>query len=474
ISLAHNPETQITAYLLDSNLQQQQTSDGDNSTLIQRAHAYMKQSLTSAFVGYETAVKEGLIDGYGVDSNGLSLPESHDMHFGWRDVLECAADAYLQVHDSKGGVSSLKVIRLPGNILETRGLTVASEIDAFFGKDGDSKPPEEGLPSFTDDQTNPLIQQKQRLRKLRKVLPKSLEVYVTRPLTAYPYGGTGWGPNSSPGLAENSGTPPLFLKGQHGNGSDGKNIDATHPIRILDYNIEAPGPVGQEPARLWTNQHYIQHGPRPSAYQPILNAALSHFDADAILEASRERELTVEERETLDGCKLLRDMIHDLDAGLDTMKSFAAYEEHLMNVAVPLIYGSFEELDEESTGVLQLFFRVHGMAVRMVVARWTRDLLLAGWERVDSTEHNEQDDVTRKKDKAVEKNIAKIWESFGFGDFNGGYNVPEDVTLQEFALKHLLEDDGVRGLVLGCTQPEHVLEAMRAADSSGEGAEEKE
>ena len=66
-------------------------------------------------------------------------------------------------------------------------------------------------------------------------------------------------------------------------------------------------------------------------------------------------------------------MIHDLDASLDTMKSFAAYEEYLVNVAVPLIYGSFEELDEESAGMLQLFFRVHGMAVRMVVARWTRD-----------------------------------------------------------------------------------------------------
>jgi len=483
ISLAHNPETQIAAYLLSN--QHQQTDDG--LTLLQRAHGYMKQSLTSSFVGYETAVKEGLIDGYGVDSNGLSLPESHDMHFGWRDVLECAVDAYLEVHgdDETIGRSSLKVIRLPGNVLETRGAKVANEIGSFFGISDSDDSSEEGLPSFTDDQNDSHVQQKQKLRKLRNILPKSVEVYVTRPLTAYPYGGTGWGPTSSPGLAENSGgssnvlvsTPPLFLKKQGDDSSgdsDGKNIDATHPIRILDYQIEN-SPMGQEPALLWSNHHYNQHGPRPAAYQPILNAALQHFDADAILEASRERELTVEERETLDGCKLLQGMMHDLDASLDTMKSFAAYEEYLMNVAVPLIYGSFEELDEESAGMLQLFFRVHGMAVRMVVARWTRDLLVAGWKRGDSSSGDDDEiNIIRKKDKHQEQEMAKVWKVLGFGDFAGGYDIPEDVTLQEFALKHMLKDDAVQGLVIGCSRPEHVLEAMRAADSSGSDGDKKD
>mmetsp|Transcript_38919 Transcript_38919/g.93629 ORF Transcript_38919/g.93629 Transcript_38919/m.93629 type:complete len:223 (-) Transcript_38919:58-726(-) len=221
--------------------------------------------------------------------------------------------------------------------------------------------------------------------------------------------------------------------------------------------------------------HYHQYGRRPAAYQPILNAALSHFDADAILEASRERDLTVEERETLDGCKLLRDMIHDLDATLDTMKSFAAYEEYLINVAVPLMYGSFEELDEESAGMLQLFFRVHGMAVRMAVARWTRDVMLAGWKRVDSISTDDAevvDDISRTKDTKQEKAIAEVWESFGFGDFAGGYDVPEDVTLQDFALKHLLKGDAVGGVVVGCSRPEHVLEALRTADLSCDDGEQ--
>ncbi len=468
ISLAHNPETQIAAYLMNNYHQE------PKSQLLQNARNYMKDALKSAFVGYEIAVTEGLIDGYGVDSNGLSLQPNHDMHLSWRDVLECAADAYLEVHGSSedgngktSSSSSLKTIRLPGNVLETRGLKIANEINSFFGtsggNNGEGIPSEEGLPTFTEDQNDPLVQQRQKLRKMRKILPKSVEVYVTRPLTAYPHGGTGWD-QSSPGLSESGGgisAPPAFLNGDNGSSStesDGKKIDAKHPVRILDYQVES-GPIGQPGDLSWTNLHYNKYGPRPSAYQPILNAVLSHFDADAILEASLERELTVEERETLEGCKLIRDMVHDLDVSLDTMKSFAAYEEYLVNVAVPLIYGSFEELDEESAGMLQLFFRVHGMAVRMVVSRWTREMLMGGCTHEDPI-----GDI--KIDKDQEEKMEKIRQILGFGDLKGGYNIPGDTTLQEFALKNLLDESAVGGVVVGCSRPDHVLEAVRAADTS--------
>jgi hypothetical protein len=369
------------------------------------------------------------------------------MYFGWRDVLECAADAYLQVYGTEGR-SSLKVIRLPGNLLETRGLEVANEIHKFFGTS------EEGL---SDDPNLPDLEQRRKLRQMRSILPKSIEVNVTRPLTAFPYGGTGWDVNSSPGLTESSGAPPLFLERR---GADGKKIDSTHPIRILDYRVES-GPMGQVPHLEWTNHHYNHHGLRPSLYQGVLNAALSHFDADSILEASKERKLTVEERETLDGCKLLRDMIHDLDASLDGMKSFAAYEEYLINVAVPLLYGSFEELDEESAGVLHAFFTVHGTAVRMVVARWTREVLLGGWKRVDI---GEEGDDSFEWDKDKEKEVANLWQSLGLGAFPGGYKIPENMTLQEFSLEHLMKDEAIRGVVVGCSRPDHVLEALKAAD----------
>lgn len=369
-----------------------------------------------------------------MDSNGLSLPESHDMHLGWRDVLDCAAAASSEVHDGTHR-SALQVLRLPGNLLEPRGLQVARDIADFFAT-GHASEDESG-----DDPHAAQAPQEQDLCQLRALF--SVTVCVTRPLTAYPYGGTGvarHGSETASGTALVS-TPPAFLQG--GGVSDGTHIDAAHPIRILDYRIEVGAATGPAPAPLcWTNEHFHQHGLRPAAYQPILNAVLSHFDAEAILEASRERKLTMEERETLDGCKLLQGMLHDLDAGLDAMQSFAAYEDYLVKTVVPLIYGSFEGLDEESAGMLQVFFRVHGMAVRMVVTRWTRELLLADEGR------------------------SAAWTELGFGDF-AGIEIPEDVTLQEFSLRHLLKDEAVQSLVLGCSQPEHVLEALKAAASTG-------
>ena len=174
----------------------------------------------------------------------------------------------------------------------------------------------------------------------------------------------------------------------------------------------------------------------------------------------------MEERETLDGCKLLRDMLHDMDASLEWTRSFDAYEDHLMNVAVPLIYGTFEELDEESAGILQLFFKAHGMAVRMAVARWTRDLLLAGWKRIPPATEDGDGGCTWEKDTEKERMISRVWKSLGFGNSDGGYAMPDDVTLQEFALKQLFKSEVVSGVVVGCSSPEHVLEAIRAADSS--------
>ena len=440
IPLAHNPETQISAHLLSRHDQ------SDRELLLKEARDYMKARLTSAFVGFEIAVQEGLIDGYGVDSNGLALPDTHDMHLSWRDVLECSLDALLEVNDKKGGVrrSSLKAIRLPCNLLETRGLEVANEINSMYGPNSTAS--EEGLPSFTDDQNDSNVQQRQRLRKMRNLLPEQIKVQVTRPLTAYPFGGTGVDAKSSPGLASSGGSSSPLIGSRPGK-VDGQAIDATHPIRLLDYRIEA-ATAGQEPTLLWSNEYFKQYGIRPIAYQPILNAVLSHFDAEEIIEASRERELTVEERETLDGCKLLHGLIHDLDASLDSMRSFAAYEEYLLKKAVPLIYGTFEELDEDSANMLQLFLRVHGMAVRMEVAQWTRYILSA------------------PDDDAVKTKITASLTKHGFGVFNGGYRISSSETLQEFALKSLLEVDAVDGVVLGCSQPDHVFDACKVADAA--------
>ena len=82
-----------------------------------------------------------------------------------------------------------------------------------------------------------------------------------------------------------------------------------------------------------------------------------------------------------------------------------------MNVAVPLIYGTFEELDEESALILELFFKAHGTAVRMAVARWTRDLLLAGWKRIPPATKNDNGDSTWEKVLEKERIISSVWKS---------------------------------------------------------------
>lgn len=118
------------------------------------------------------------------------------------------------------------------------------------------------------------------------------------------------------------------------------------PISFVDYQIPTKEGV------VFTNE---MEGP-PLVYQQALNNALSHFDGTALLEEKKERKLTTEERETLEGCKLLQSILHDLDVGLEKVSSFAAYEHDLYDKVIPTLYGRFEELDEESSLVLQVRF----------------------------------------------------------------------------------------------------------------------
>lgn len=163
----------------------------------------------------------------------------------------------------------------------------------------------------------------------------NIQIHVTRPLTCYPHGGTGTG----------------------------------YPFKLVDYMI----PTSEDGRDLqWT--HLLKK--TPSYYSSILNETMSHFDASHLIDikTSGERQLTTEERETLDGCKLLSSMIHDLDLKVTTgqVRSFAAYEEDLYTKIVPLIHDTFEELDEESADLLQRFFRAHGDAIRLSIAKITR------------------------------------------------------------------------------------------------------
>lgn len=343
---------------------------------IEEVREYIQEQMTEAFIGLERGVSDGQITSYGVCSNGLSLPSSHPLHLSWEDVLRASSKAAETVYGSNSGkVANLSTIQLPINLLEIYGLKVANRIKDHI------KSPEQ-------DQSN---------------LPSSMRIFAMRPLTCYPDRGTGTG----------------------------------LPFKLVDYLI--PNSLTDQNDTTWT--HQMQGSPSSPLYTTVLNETMSHFDATQILEIKEdeERDLTTEERETLDGCKLLQSMIHDLDTNLTSgqIRSFAAYEEDLYSKVVPLIHDTFEELDSDSAEILHRFFQVHGNAVRHSIAKTTRESLKEGGQGV------------------------------------GKYDIPDNMSLQEFALQYLWTQSCtgefatgplIDKLVVGCPKAEHVIEAVKIAD----------
>ncbi len=344
---------------------------------MEEVRGFVKHQLFQAFVTMERLVGEGKMGSYGVCSNGLGLASSHPMYLSWEDVLDASAQAAREIHGFDCGrqENNLSTVQLPVNLLETHGLKVANRIKQF-------------LASPDADQVGGMT------------LGENIEVHATRPLTCYPDRGTGTG----------------------------------HPFKLVDYEI----PIKEDGSeKSWT--HLIKNV--PAFYTSILNETMGHFDASHLheLKEEEERDLTMEERETLDGCKLLQSMIHDLDANLSSgnLRSFAAYEEDLYTKVVPLIHDTFEELDSDSAAVLHRFFQAHGTAVRHSIAKTTRKLLLAGGQGVEK------------------------------------YDIPDEISMQEFAIRFILEQqcegDFVQGplidrAVVGSPRLEHVIEAVKAAD----------
>jgi hypothetical protein len=371
---AHNPEAQGTEMIL-------------KDAPLEDVREHVKETLTQAFITFEQLVGENKIGSYGVCSNGLGLSSSHPMHLSWEDVLVASAEAARNVHgdvldgnssaqdDVRGGHwNHFSTMQLPANLLETHGLKVANRVKDYLASP-DAKNVV-GMP-----------------------LPDQVQIHATRPLTCYPDRGTGTG----------------------------------YPFKLVDYLI----PTAEDGSgKGWS--HELRGV--PAFYTTVLNETMAHFDATPLLEIKEMegRELTTDERETLDGCKLLQSMIHDLDANLSSghLRSFAAYEEDLYTKVVPMIHGTFEELDADSADLLQRFFQAHGTAVRYSIARTTRQLLKKGGDGVQK------------------------------------YDIPDDMTLQEFAIRFLLQQqcDGeyakgplIDRVIVGCPKAEHVVEAVQAA-----------
>ena len=307
--------------------------------------------LTDAFCALEEAVADKKILSFGVVSNGFSLPPDHPLYLNWRSVvLKAACDAAEQTSKTN---SSLSVVQLPANILETRGLQVARDINSYLK--GTDAP----------------------------YLPQELEIYLMRPLTCFPDQGTGTG----------------------------------HGFQLIDY------PLPTEPGVTEWSHEMTQD---PPVYPATYKTALSYFDATELLEAKQERQLNDEEEETLEGAKILLAMIQDMDGSLENARSFAQHEQDLMARVVPILEGTFEEIDEESLEVLQNFFAALGLGARYHIARNTRSFLMKGGEGVES------------------------------------YEIPSYMKMQDFALKELLKEKAVSKIIVGATRPEHVRDTMEA------------
>lgn len=85
--------------------------------------------------------------------------------------------------------------------------------------------------------------------------------------------------------------------------------------------------------------------------------------------------LTEEERETLEGCRVIQDLIRDLNKELVNFTSFAHYESELERKIIPMLTRTFESLDEDAVDKIQAFFVKYGELVRYNTATKTRELV---------------------------------------------------------------------------------------------------
>jgi len=260
--------------------------------------------------------------------------------------------------DAANKYSHFSTVQLPANLLERHGWEVAQRI---------------------------------------KAAAPSISIGAVRPLTCYPDLGTGTG----------------------------------HPFRLVDYALQsldgdhpfAPmgGSSDMSSITPSTIQYTHQMNGVPPIYQIALQTAVSHFDAEEILEVKQERDLTVEERETLDGCKLVQSMIYDLDADLDRVRSFAAHEEELYGRIIPLLYDTFEAMDDHTADVLQAYFAAYAVAVRFSIAKKTRQVLKDG--------EQQQGGVSTPK----------------YSD------IPPTMSLQEYSIRKMLAEPAFDRIIAGAS-----------------------
>lgn len=396
VALLHNPEAQIMDLANEHDI---------NEVSLENRQIFLKSRLVDSFCALEKAVADKQITSYGVASNGLVLPSEHPLAISTDTILEAVQLAMAKTNSKK---CHLSVIQLPVNLMERTGLEIAQRLYAKI--------------HATDDE---------ECQHLRDSPP--LEIYAMRPLTCYPDRGTGTGHAFR--LVDY-----LLPSGPKHH----EQVEVIDEEGVKEEDIEGEAQELKEEhisdedltSKQWSNR---MDGP-PLIYSIALKKAMAHFDAETLLEEKMKRDLSSEERETLDGCKLLQSMLHDLDAGLAEIRSLGAHEQDLYTRIIPLIDDTFEGYDEETADVLGMFFKCYSLAVRYSIARNTRNLLQSGGDDSRGCKYE---------------------------------SIPDEEKLQDYALKYLLKEAAISKVIVGATKPDHVAELVKSCDRMVEESTEE-
>jgi hypothetical protein len=372
VVLLHNPETQLAP----RNEPNSASSASLLHTMLTRAFVELQQFSQEPLLATEFTTKSTsntkLIDGFGVVSNGLSLPSSHPLHLSPTLVLEAAREAYQQTISDESDFA-FKVVQLPLNALETTGLATARQFQHAMRNDNCAH-------------------------------LSRLQVYGMRPLTCYPDGGTG-------------STRHAFVLADFVQPISEVSSFSTHPPQTT---TAASAAVATSP-NVWTNEMSSS----PLDYDVALRNALSHFDAPDLMERDPST-LTPVERDTVQGCRLLQGILHDLDEALSRTRSWSTYQEYLYQHVIPTLYDTFDEYDDETAHVLAQFFAAYHVAMQFHVARNTRHLLRHG-------EHNDN--------RNTSSNAAHVAAAAPAATAAPTYSedlLPQTKRLQEFGLEFVL------------------------------------
>lgn len=421
IGMIHNPEEQVRKVIENAEKEQ-----GNNISEIsyEKRQRIIQKYLVEAFTTMENAARDGKISSYGIVSNGLCLPPEHPLHLSWEHALFPALKK-IQIHydNNKNSANDgihFSTIQLPINLLETSGIHIANNIQHHYTK---LKNEREIL--LTNDNCKNI---------------HNIDIIAMRPLTCYPDRGTGTG----------------------------------NPFQIIDYLLPSgtviktnsdnaqhmtPNNMNEKDSNSWTN---TMVGP-PISYLNALKKALRHFDAEDILqklygENDKERELSEDERETLEGCKLLSNMLHDLDANLENIRSYKAHEEDLYNRIIPLIYNTFAEYDSTTATILEEFFLFYSNAVKYNIAKNTRQLLSGSVNRESIINNGVNSNSAKKRNGIPSSSLPS--------GLSQEYIIPKEIRLQEYAIHHLLKQKVISKIMIGCSQSDQVLDNINIAKKS--------